>query len=72
MCVCRARFDLGRAVGLPLTVTLFSPPSTQWMGGQCGMETLVEVKYKDYKDDEGRVIFPGIANESMKLMAGKI
>ncbi|KAJ9592630.1 hypothetical protein L9F63_015703, partial [Diploptera punctata] len=67
-----ARFELGRAVGLPLTVTLFSPPSTQWMGGQCGMETLVELDYEDYKDEEGRVVFPGMPHKSMKLMAGWI
>ncbi|PSN36462.1 hypothetical protein C0J52_18344 [Blattella germanica] len=58
-----ARFDLGRALGIPVTSTLFSPPSTQWMGGQCGMETLVELNYEDYKDDKGRVVFQGIPNK---------
>ncbi|XP_069690259.1 arylalkylamine N-acetyltransferase-like 2 isoform X2 [Periplaneta americana] len=68
----KARFDLGRAMGLPLTVTLFSPASTQWMGAQLGMKTVVEIDYEDYKDDEGHVVFSGIENKSMKLMAGKI
>ncbi|KAK7791134.1 hypothetical protein R5R35_008569 [Gryllus longicercus] len=68
----RARFDLGRAVGLRLTYTVFTAIQSQTLGARVGMDTLVEVCYKDYRDN-GEPVLAGISfPPSMKLQARPI
>ncbi|XP_063239450.1 uncharacterized protein LOC134540563 [Bacillus rossius redtenbacheri] len=67
----RARFDVGRAVGLKLTVTAFTAIESQVLATRLGFEVLSEVAYQDYKVD-GQVVFPDIATRSAKLMAKRI
>lgn len=68
----RARFDLGRAVGLRLTYTVFTAIQSQTLGAKVGMKTLVEVPYKDYLVD-GEPILAGMSfPPSMKLQANTI
>ncbi|XP_067002741.2 uncharacterized protein [Anabrus simplex] len=67
----RARFDLGRAVGLKLTVTVFTAIASQILAHRIGMEVLAEVSYKDYLQD-GQVVFQNMKTPSMKMMAKRI
>ncbi|XP_067002725.2 uncharacterized protein [Anabrus simplex] len=67
----RARFDLGRAVGLKLTVTVFTAISSQILAHRIEMEVLAEVAYNDYLQD-GQVVFPNMKTPTMKLMAKRI
>ncbi|XP_069690256.1 arylalkylamine N-acetyltransferase-like 2 [Periplaneta americana] len=68
----KARFDMGRAVGLPLTATLFTSDNTQWMAEQLGMDMIADLSSDDLKDEEGRSLFPGNKNKRFKLMARRI
>lgn len=66
-----SRFDLGRAVGLKLTVTVFTAIESQRLAQEVGFETLYEIKYTDYKDKFGYT-FDGIRPKTVKLMAARI
>ncbi|XP_049855542.1 uncharacterized protein LOC126336106 [Schistocerca gregaria] len=64
----RARWDLCRALGIPLTVTWFSATASQVLAERIGFEVLAEVPYAEYDD-------PDIKRSSTpitKLMAARI
>jgi GNAT superfamily N-acetyltransferase len=65
--ILKARFDLGKAVGLKATMTFFSPLAAQIAAQKAGMELLAEAFYNDYKED-GEVVFPNIKTKSFKVM----
>ncbi|KAK7870780.1 hypothetical protein R5R35_005445 [Gryllus longicercus] len=66
----RGRINMGRAMGVPLTVTLFSNPASHAIAHTVGMEVLSDVPF-DRLSVGGRVPFPG-ARGSMRLMAKRI
>ncbi|GLH06462.1 Uncharacterized protein GBIM_11972 [Gryllus bimaculatus] len=66
----RGRINMGRAMGVPLTVTLFSNPASHAIAHTVGMEVLSDVPM-DRLSVGGRVPFPG-ARGSMRLMAKRI
>lgn len=67
----RARFTMGRALNLHLTVTVFTAIASQILAHRIGMELLAEVQYADYKVD-GKMVFPDVKTKSMKTMAKRI
>nr|CAD7412219.1 unnamed protein product [Timema poppensis] len=67
----KTRSDIGRAVGLKLTVTLFTGVASQIQAERAGFELLAEVNYEDYKVD-GEVVYPNTKTKSFKLMAMRI
>lgn len=66
------RFDLGKAVGIKLTVTVFTAIESQVIAEKAGFETVYEADYADYKDKDGNSLFQGIKPKSAKLMAVRI
>lgn len=71
--ILRARFDLGRAVGLRMTFTVFTAIQSQTLGARVGMDTLSEEFYKDYKDSDGKKVLEGISfPPSMRMQASTI
>lgn len=68
--ILRARFDLAKAVGLTVTMTVFTGQTSQKLAHKVGMEVLAEVLYEDIRED-GNPVFPNIKNKSMKIMARK-
>lgn len=68
----KARFPLGKAVGIKLTATIFTAIESQVIAEKAGFETLSEVQYADFKDENGEVIFKGLKPKSAKLMAARI
>ncbi|XP_063243444.1 uncharacterized protein LOC134542825 [Bacillus rossius redtenbacheri] len=67
----KARFDVGRAVGVKLTVTAFIAIESQVLATREGFEQLARIDYKDYKVD-GKEVFPGITSKCAILMAKRI
>ncbi|XP_063243793.1 uncharacterized protein LOC134543028 isoform X2 [Bacillus rossius redtenbacheri] len=67
----KARFDVGRAVGVKLTVTAFTAIESQVLATREGFEELARIDYKDYKVD-GKEVFPGITSKCAILMAKRI
>nr|CAD7407023.1 unnamed protein product [Timema cristinae] len=67
----KTRLDIGRAVGLKLTVTLFTGVASQVQAERAGFELLAEVNYEDYKVD-GEVVYPNTKTKSLKMMAMRI
>jgi GNAT superfamily N-acetyltransferase len=67
----KARFDLGKAVGLKATMTVFTAEASQRLAHKLGMEVLTEILYEDCKVD-GKLVFPNIKGKSMKAMGKRI
>nr|CAD7439389.1 unnamed protein product [Timema bartmani] len=67
----KTRSDICRAVGLKLTVTLFTGVASQVQAERAGFELLAEVNYEDYKVD-GEVVYSNTNTKSFKLMAMRI
>ncbi|KAJ8893853.1 hypothetical protein PR048_006454 [Dryococelus australis] len=67
----KARFDVGRAVGVKLTVTCFTAKESQVLASREGFEELARLTYVDYKID-GKEVFPGVKSEYSILMAKNI
>ncbi|XP_069669110.1 uncharacterized protein [Periplaneta americana] len=67
----KARFDLGKAVGLKATMTIFTGVASQKLAYKVGMEVLAEVFYDDLQED-GKPVYPNIKSKSMKIMAKRI
>jgi GNAT superfamily N-acetyltransferase len=67
----KARFDLGKAVGLKATMTVFTAEASQRLAYKLGMEVLTEILYEDCKID-GKQAFPNIKGKSMKVMGKRI
>ncbi|PNF19851.1 hypothetical protein B7P43_G12512 [Cryptotermes secundus] len=67
----KARFDLGKAVGLKATTTVFTAEASQRLAHKLGMEVLTEILYEDCKID-GKPAFPNIKGKSMKAMGKRI
>ncbi|XP_063244022.1 uncharacterized protein LOC134543118 [Bacillus rossius redtenbacheri] len=69
--ILKARFDVGRAVGVKLTVTVFIAIESQVLATREGFEELARIDYEDYKVD-GKEVFPGITSKCAILMAKRI
>jgi GNAT superfamily N-acetyltransferase len=67
----KARFDLGKSVGLKATMTVFTAQASQRLAYKLGMEVLTEILYEDCKID-GKQTFPNIKGKSMKAMGKRI
>lgn len=67
----KARFDLGKAVGLKATMTVFTAEASQRLAYKLGMELLTEILYEDCKID-GKLTFPNIKGKSMMAMGKRI
>ncbi|KAJ9578670.1 hypothetical protein L9F63_005160, partial [Diploptera punctata] len=52
----KARFPLGKALGLTATMTFFSPTAAQVAAEKAGMRVHKQVEYEDYKVN-GKVVF---------------
>lgn len=63
---------MGKAVGIKLTVTLFTAIESQKIAEKAGFETVYERDYSTYKDEQGNAMFIGIKSASVKLMAARI
>ncbi|KAJ4437957.1 hypothetical protein ANN_13896 [Periplaneta americana] len=70
--ILKARFDLGRAVGMEVTMTAFTGPASQILAHRVGMDVLAEVMYEDFKDEDGKPVYPNIKSKSCKIMAARM
>nr|CAD7412220.1 unnamed protein product [Timema poppensis] len=64
----KARSEVGRAVGLRLTVTVFTAIESQVLADRAGFQLLGEIAYQEYKVD-GKIVYPDVTVRSAKLMA---
>ncbi|XP_049803682.1 uncharacterized protein LOC126237540 [Schistocerca nitens] len=64
----RARWDLCRALGIPLTVTWFTATASQVLAERIGFEMLAEVPYAEYDDPD----IKRSSTPTTKLMAARI
>ncbi|PSN32096.1 hypothetical protein C0J52_23918 [Blattella germanica] len=69
--ILKARFDLGKAVGLKVTQTAFTGMASQKLAHKVGFEVLTEVPYEDFKEN-GQPVYPGIKCKTLKIMTKKI
>ena len=70
--ILKARTELGKAVGLSVTMTVFTAVSSQILAERAGMEVLKEILYEDLKEDDGRPAYPNIKCKSLKVMAKRL
>lgn len=69
--ILKARFDLGKALNVKVTMTVFTGIASQVLAHRVGMEVIAEVFYEDCKED-GKPAFPNIKTKSLKAMAKRI
>ncbi|KAJ9578671.1 hypothetical protein L9F63_005161, partial [Diploptera punctata] len=62
----KARFPLGKALGLTATMTFFSPTAAQVAAEKAGMRVHKQVEYEDYKVN-GKVVFPNLKSSVFKF-----
>ena len=67
----KARFPLGRALGLKATMTFFSPAAAQRASEKAGMRMYKEALYDDYIVD-GKAIFSNPGTRSLKVMVAEM
>ncbi|KAK6639975.1 hypothetical protein RUM43_008252 [Polyplax serrata] len=70
--ILKSRFPLCKAVGIKVTVTVFTGSAAQKAATRLGFETLTEIAYDEYKDGNGQVVFKIDSPKSMKLMGIRI
>lgn len=68
----RLREVIGRAYDIPASATLFIEPTYQALAERVGFEVLVERKYSELLDRQGRVAYPGVDIECIKFMAKRL
>uniref|UniRef100_R4FLD1 Putative acetyltransferase n=1 Tax=Rhodnius prolixus TaxID=13249 RepID=R4FLD1_RHOPR len=54
--ILKARFDLGKAVGLKVTMTAFTGIASQIQAERAGFEVIAEIFYADFKDEDGNPV----------------
>ncbi|KAL0277039.1 UNVERIFIED_CONTAM: hypothetical protein PYX00_004461 [Menopon gallinae] len=69
--ILKSRYEMGRAVGIGLTMTVFTAIGSQKQAERAGFETIYEIAYEDYKVD-GEVVFKITSPKTMKIMAARI
>ncbi|PSN32094.1 hypothetical protein C0J52_23917 [Blattella germanica] len=70
--ILKARFVLGKALGVEVTHTAFTGMASQTQAQRAGFELLSEVFYEDFKDEDGKPVYPNIRSKSCKIMASRI
>uniref|UniRef100_A0A8D8V4C7 N-acetyltransferase domain-containing protein n=2 Tax=Cacopsylla melanoneura TaxID=428564 RepID=A0A8D8V4C7_9HEMI len=67
--ILRTGNDLGAHIGVQTIITVFTVINSQVMAHRMGYSVLNQFKYKEYKDEDGNLAFPGVENtEFIKLM----
>ncbi|XP_069669109.1 uncharacterized protein [Periplaneta americana] len=69
--ILKTRTDLGKAVGLNVTMTVFTAVPSQKLAHKFGMEVLTEIFYEDIQE-EGKPVYPNIKSKSIKVMAKRL
>lgn len=67
--ILRTANDLGAHIGVRSIITVFTVINSQVIAERLGYSTLNAFKYKEYRDEEGNLMFPGEdKTEEIKLM----
>lgn len=64
--------DIGLAYRIPVSKTIFTATASQIVASRVGFEVLAERKYTELLDDEGKVAFPGVNVDLMKVMGKRL
>ncbi|KAK4880261.1 hypothetical protein RN001_008407 [Aquatica leii] len=63
----KTRKDLGKAVGIKASVTVFTAAYSQILAEQAGFKVLYEISYEDIEKINSRLAFPGIQNHTKMI-----
>lgn len=68
--ILKARSDLGKAVGLKATATVFSATASQIVAEKAGFKDLISVTYDELAKNKPEFSYPGISehNEHIRYM----
>lgn len=67
----KTRYQIGREYDIPATCTVFTSIFSQKSAAKAGFEPLVEKKFSDVVDENGKEHFPGIKSVSYIVMGKK-
>jgi GNAT superfamily N-acetyltransferase len=70
--ILKARTSLGKALGLKVTMTVFSTVEGQKCAEKAGMQVLAEIPYSIYKTEDGEEVYPISNPKALKLMAMRL
>jgi len=67
--ILRTRTNIGKALGLKVTMSFFSTTQGQQAAEKAGMELLAEVPYTVFKTEDGREVYTNMNPKTLKIMA---
>jgi GNAT superfamily N-acetyltransferase len=67
--ILRTRTDLGKALGLKVTMSFFTTNQGQRAAQKAGMELLADVPYSVFKTEDGKEVYINMNPKTLKIMA---
>ena len=70
--ILKARTNLGKALGLKVTMSFFSTHGGQNSAKKAGMELLAELPYSIFKTEDGKEVYTNMNPKTVKIMAKRL
>jgi GNAT superfamily N-acetyltransferase len=70
--ILKARTNLGRALGLKVTMTFFTTVGGQKSAEKARMQVLAEIPYSIFKTEDGEEVYPVSNPKTLKIMAMRL
>lgn len=70
--ILRTRTNLGKALGLKITMSFFTTTQGQRSAEKAGLELLADIPYSVFKTEEGKEVYTNMNPKTMKIMAMRI
>jgi GNAT superfamily N-acetyltransferase len=70
--ILKARKQLGKALGLKVTMTFFTTKQGQRAAKKAGMELLAELPFDIFKTEDGKEVYHNMNPKTLKIMAMRL
>lgn len=70
--ILKTRTNLGKALGLKVTMTFFTTHGGQKSAKKAGMELLAELPYAIFKTEDGKEVYTNMNPKTLKIMAMRL
>lgn len=70
--ILRTRTNIGKALGLKVTMSFFTTNQGQRAAKKAGMELLADIPYAIFKTEDGKEVYTNMNPKTMKIMAMRL
>lgn len=70
--ILKTRINLGKALGLKVTMTFFTTHQGQRAAQKAGMELVAEIPFDVFKTEDGKEVYPNMNPKTLKIMAMRL